>query len=129
MQRHSTDHFAGNIGTVKRLRFNLAKGIHEERFGTEKFIKGPIPLDWISRANALPGKAGAVGLALWFLVGVQCSKTVKLTGEVERIAGCGRKALYAALPNLVEAGLIVVTPKPGGRSYVEVRTTSLTTKK
>lgn len=104
-----------DIGPVKRLRYNTDTGKHEEVVPVEKFIKGPIPLDWISRANALPGKAGAVGLALWFLAGVQGSRTVKLTGEVERIAGCGRKAVYNALRLMSAAGLILVDVRCGRR--------------
>lgn len=106
---------------VKRLAFNPATGTHEARAPTAKFIKGPIPLDWISRANALPGKAGAVGMALWFLVGVQESRTVKLTGEVERIAGCGRKAIYSALRLMATAGLIFVEMRCGRRAVVTLR--------
>lgn len=108
------------IGPVKRLRYNADTGTHEASAPVEKFIKGPIPLDWISRANALPGKAGAVGLALWFLAGVQGSRTVKLTGEVERIAGCGRKAVYAALRALELYGLAKSVNQPGARAVVTI---------
>ena len=31
----------------------------------EKFLKGPIPWPWIESAGALPGKALAIGLAVW----------------------------------------------------------------
>lgn len=105
---------------VKRLAFNPATGTHKARASTEKFIRGPIPLEWISRANALPGKAGAVSMALWFLVGVQSSRTVKLTGEVERIAGCGRKAVYQALRTLADAGLLVAKHRHGARASVTI---------
>ncbi len=110
-----------DIGPVKRLRYNADTGTHEESAPVEKFIKGPIPLDWISRANALPGKVGAVGLALWFLAGVQGSRTVKLTGEVERIAGCGRKAIYSALRLMATKGLILVDMRRGRRAVVTLR--------
>lgn len=109
-----------DIGPVKRLRYNADTGTHEETAPVEKFIKGPIPLDWISRANALPGKAGAVGLALWFLSGVQGSRTVKLTGEVERIAGCGRKAVYSALRALEFYGLVKSVNQRGARAVVTI---------
>ena len=33
--------------------------------GNEHFIKGPIPLDWITIAAKLPGKSCQVGNALW----------------------------------------------------------------
>jgi hypothetical protein len=105
----------------KRLTYNRETGTHEVRVPVKKFIKGPIPLDWIARANALPGKAGAVGLALWFLVGVQGSRTVKLTGEVKRIAGCERKAVYRALDALQTANLIICFRRPGARPIVEVQ--------
>ncbi len=105
----SRRNFANPVDAVpaKHLAFNPATGTHEARPPTQKFIKGPIPLEWISRANALPGKAGAVGMTLWFLVGVQGARTVKLTGEVEKIAGCGRKAVYHALVALEVAGLML----------------------
>jgi len=37
----------------------------------EKFLKGPIPWDWISRAAKQPGKAVHVALVLWFLAGIK----------------------------------------------------------
>lgn len=109
-----------DIGPVKRLRYNADTGAHHESAPVEKFIKGPIPLNWISRANALPGKAGAVGLALWFLVGVQGSRTVKLTGEVERIAGCGRKAVYRALAEMALHQLIEINRRSGARPIIRL---------
>lgn len=109
-----------DIGPVKRLAYNPNTGKHELRAPGDKFIKGPIPLGWITRANALPGKAGSVGLALWFLVGVKSSRTIKLTGEVEQIAACDRKALYPALTALETAGLITVERRPGARAVVAI---------
>jgi hypothetical protein len=108
------------IVPVKRLVYNPNTGKHEQRAPAEKFIKGPIPVEWISRANALPGKAGAVGLALWFLVGVRGAKVIKLTGEIERIAACKRQAKYQALTALEEAGLISVKQTPGARATVTI---------
>jgi hypothetical protein len=119
MSRHNPTNPADPV-PVKRLAFNPASGTHEARAPSVKFIKGPIQLEWISRANALPGKAGAVGMALWFLVGVQGSRTVKLTGEVVKIAGCGRKAVYQALDALAAADLIGCTRKAGARAVVTV---------
>lgn len=106
---------------VTRLAYNPKSESHAARAPTKKFIKGPIPLDWISRANALPGKAGAVGLALWFLAGVRKSQTVKLTGEVEKIARCGRKAVYAGLAALEGNGLVFITKRSGARPVVTIR--------
>lgn len=87
---------------------------------TKKFIKGPIPFDWLQTANALPGKAGQVGIALWFLVGVKKSSTVKITAEAERLAGCTRQTFAKGLAALESAGLVAVERKPGQKSTVTV---------
>jgi hypothetical protein len=107
-------------GPVQRHVFNLQTGAYEARSSQPKFIKGPIPLHWISEANSLPGKARAVGLALWFLVGVKRSMTIKITGQIEEIAACGRKAVYSALDALESAGLIRKSNAPGCRPTIEI---------
>lgn len=84
------------------------------------FIKGPIPFDWLARANTLPGKAGPVGLALWFLSGLRCSTTVQLTYQVGILAGCRRQAIYEALKQLEQDGLITVIRRPGARPIVTI---------
>ena len=121
----STSHLDANLVDtqcipVKRLAFNRLTGAHNAVAPVKRFIKGPIPLDWISWANALPGKAGAVGLALWFLVGLKASRAVKLTGEIQQIASCERKAVYAALASLEAARLISVERRPGARPTVTI---------
>lgn len=86
-----------------------------------KFIKGPIPFDWQQTANTLPGKAGQVGIALWFLAGVKKLKTVKITAEAQRLAGCTRQTFAKGLTALEEAGLVTVERKPGQKAVVEIR--------
>jgi hypothetical protein len=111
-------HYAGPI---QRLSFDEGLGNFVERgSGFVQFIKGPVPLAWITQANALPGKAGAVGIALWFLVGVKKSRTFRTTRQIEEIAACGRKAVYSALTALEGAGLIKFAPAQGARPSIEV---------
>jgi len=115
-------HYAG---PVQRLSFDEGLGNFVERSsGSAQFIKGPVPLAWITQANALPGKAGAVGIALWFLAGVKKTRAFRTTRQVEEIAACGRKAVYAALEALQAAGLIKFTPAKGARPAVEILTSS-----
>ena len=45
----------------------------------EKFIRGPIPLDWIQAAIPLGRKSIHVVLALWYSAGFNRSNPVKLT--------------------------------------------------
>lgn len=110
-----------DVGPVTRHSFNPQTGCHEVKaVHTEKFIKGPLPLNWFISAQGLPGKAGAIGLAIWYLVGLQNSRTIKVNAQVEKVAGCSRKGLYAALVALEEAGLISVVRKAGARPTVTV---------
>jgi hypothetical protein len=105
---------------VEVLTFNRSKGSFGPKQNTPKFIKGPIPFVWMAKANTLPGKAGPVGLGLWFLVGVKGNRIFKLTGEIESLAGCERKAVANALVQLEQAGLISVTRHSGSRPTITI---------
>lgn len=78
-----------------------------------RFIKGPIPLDWISQAACLPGKTLHVALVLRYLTGVQKTNTVKLGAKPLANFGVGRDAKYDALNRLKQAGLIAVRQTSG----------------
>lgn len=66
----------------------------------EKFLKGPIPWGWLAAASALPGKALAVGLAIWREAGCRNDRTVPLNLSnlpfPRRTAQRGLQALRAA---------------------------------
>lgn len=79
----------------------------------EKFLKGPIPLNWLSRASQLQGKSLQVGLSLWFLAGLTNSKTVKLSQSTLCDFGVNRHCKYRALKWLEEARLISVKGENG----------------
>ena len=53
----------------------------------ELFLKGPIPWRWLVLAAQLPGRALAVGVALWHLVGMQKHHTVRLPPSKARSLG------------------------------------------
>ena len=79
-----------------------------------QFLRGPIPLDWLTRAAHLPGKSPlAVALAIRFESGRQRdSATVKVTNPLVAKFGVSRKAKYSALAALEGAGLIVLDRRP-----------------
>ncbi|MGB3291102.1 MAG: hypothetical protein WBA83_17675 [Burkholderiaceae bacterium] len=85
------------------------KGQHRSR----RFIKGPIPLDWISEAACLPGKTLHVALALQYLAGLTKSNTIKLPAKTLDVMGVARNAKADALVRLQRAGLIAVRQLPG----------------
>src|SRR5262249_57800537 len=86
-------------GWLKKARGGKSAPSRPARRG--KFLRGPVPLAWLRRAAEFPGKALAVGLALWFLHGVKKRWTVRLTrGTLVRF-GVGEKPAHRGLSNLV----------------------------
>ena len=93
-----------------------------QRFGPgQKFLRGPIPWDWLSGAARLPGKALQVGLAIWHLAGLKNAMTVELSRVPLEDLGVTRQAAYRGLKALENAGLI----KAGRRSGRKTRVTIL----
>jgi len=87
---------------------------------TRYFIKGPIPLPWLQRAAAIPGKALHVALGLWFVKGLCCSSTFAFKRKVCADLGVSRDATYDALTRMEEAGLIRVARHRGRSPLVTV---------
>ncbi len=87
-----------------------------------RYLRGPVPLAWLQAAARLPGRALQVGLALWYLVGVTKSTTVRLSSV--RLVGFGvdRSAKRRALTALAGAGLITLDQAPGRNPAVTVIT-------
>jgi hypothetical protein len=81
-----------------------------------RFLRGPIPLDWINAATRASGRGSGlqVALALWYLSGLnRQARTVKLRGSVLRAMGLDRHAGYRGLKALENANLIEVERRPG----------------
>jgi hypothetical protein len=85
-----------------------------------RFLRGPVPLDWLGRAAGLPGKALAVGLALWFLRGCRKRDTVTLSRRTLERLGVGRKPGYRGLRALEAAGLVRVRRHVGKSPVVRI---------
>lgn len=86
-----------------------------------EFLKGPIPLSWLTPVTMLAGKAPlAVALAIWFEAGRKKSNEVKLTSAVLRRFSVHRKAKYTALTALEKAGLVRVRREPRRNPVVTI---------
>lgn len=83
-----------------------------------KFLRGPVPLDWLQQAACLPGRALHVGVALWFLDGFEQAGTVQARPSVLREFGMDRHASYRALRQLENAGLVSVLRMRGAAPMV-----------
>lgn len=87
------------------------------------FIRGPIPLWWVTTAATLPGKALAVGLALWYRKGLTKSDMVRPSWKLWAKFGIGRQAAYRALRHLETAGLVTVVRSVGKNPFITIITT------
>lgn len=103
-----------------RLYYNPSTGNHIKKDQSRFFIAGPIPFQWAQKANSLPGKAGAVGLSLWFLKGLKRSFSFAVTAKAVELSGCSRQAFSRGLAALAKAKLISVHARSGARPIVEI---------
>ena len=79
----------------------------------DQFLGGPVPWDWLIRANHLSRTALVVGLCLWRLSGVKRSRTIMLGTNELTPFGIDRAAKSRALTALEKAGLIRAERRPG----------------
>ena len=88
-----------------------------------RFIRGPLPFEWISRAARLPGSALAVGMCLWHLAGLRGTHQ-RLALSTERLEpfGVSRHSKDRALRALLAAGLVTVERKRGRSPRVSLVT-------
>ncbi len=85
-----------------------------------EFLRGPIPLSWLTPAARLPGRTLALALALWFQSGRTGNRQANLTSPILARFGVNRKALYRGLQALEMAGLVRVDRRRGKNPAVEI---------
>lgn len=111
------------IETVS-LRFNTSTSEMVKREKSEPFLRGPIPIAWLTRAARLPGKAIHVALAIQWLQGMKPNTTFQLTRKSLENFDVSRDAASDALNRLEAVGLITLEKKPGQRPLITVLSVS-----
>ena len=96
------------------------EGSHEHQKTLRLFIKGPIPFEWLRKANALGGSTGAVASGLWFYAGLCGRKRFKIDSRLDLLCGLTRQTRNHILQRLHYSQLIVLTPKHGAYPTVEI---------
>jgi hypothetical protein len=118
---------SSNVPRPDQLRLNAPttlvgrsnKGVIPRHKPGEKFLKGPIPLNWLGMAAAQPGKALHVGLAIWFWAGVRRSRQVPFRMLwLKTTLGVDRCSAYRGLDALERVGLVSVIRHRGRKSLV-----------
>src|SRR5260370_6075789 len=80
---------------------------------TERFLRGPVPWPWLSRAMILPGKALAVALILWRQRGMTGRRTVTFCLARAGAHGIPPTTARRAIRQLEKAGLVSILRMPG----------------
>ena len=79
-----------------------------------RFVKGPIPQPWLASAAALPGKALAVGIAIWYRSGIEKSKeSIKICPTALEQFNLKARTGRRGLAELEKAGLVSVVRHRG----------------
>jgi hypothetical protein len=103
---------------VERLSVGGSERTADRRPG--RFLKGPIGLRWLTAAACLPGRALQVGVAVWFMAGVQRSQTVRLAPKLLSEFVANRHAGYRGLRALEAARLVRVVRRAGAAPEVTI---------
>lgn len=72
----------------------------------ERFIQGPIPLEWMKAAAMCGQRAEAVALLLWYAARWQKANPVKLTPKILAELGVHPKTARRVLGKMEAAGLV-----------------------
>jgi hypothetical protein len=126
VQAHAWDRHLGRyVATDQIAESDVAALEHVEielAGKSNRFLKGPIPWNWIIRASRLPGQALVLGLCLWRLKGATRKDTVMLSNTELEPFGIDRAAKSRGLAALEKEGLIKVDHKPGRWSNITLLT-------
>ncbi|MCR9296906.1 MAG: hypothetical protein NXI32_29705 [bacterium] len=74
----------------------------------ERFIRGPIPMEWLKRIVGCGRRAEAVALLLWYAAGYQRRNPVKLTPQILSELSVKPRAARAILQKMADRGLVHV---------------------
>ena len=106
----------------KRLRYDSKSGKYVECRKTSLFLKGPIPLAWLSVAASLPGKALNVALAIRWVADMSKGSEVYATKVALQLFGLSEDAYRDGLNRLEAAGLVAASRQAGRRTRVRILT-------
>ena len=86
----------------------------------ERFIKGPIPLEWMKLASKCGNRSEAVAVLLWYAAGFQRSNPVKLSKTILAELKVHPKTAKRVLVRMSDLGLVDVTFHRGRSPVVTI---------
>lgn len=115
MNRYTDDRLVPSVkisGAIRRTLTPLQPG--------SLFVKGPIPMNWISAAARLPGKSLHVAMAFAWLAGMKGPVGLKMSRRALSLFNVSEDAYRDALNRLCDSGLLIVKKLPGQRAVVQI---------
>jgi hypothetical protein len=104
---------------VNEVRYMFGKdGSYTPAKKSEPFLKGPIPLVWISKVSILPGKAFQTALAILWLSDMAGGGPIKLSRQAMQRFSLSADAARDAVKRLEAARVITVERKAGQRHSI-----------
>lgn len=87
----------------------------------DRFIRGPIDLDWLCKARRLGTREFFVGMALWYYAGLNRGRLRFKAGIADLTLNCSSvSSVRRGVDRLAEAGLINVERASGSKSVFEI---------
>lgn len=87
----------------------------------DRFIKGPIPMDWLRAANKCGRQAMSVATLVWFAAGLQRSNPVKITPSVLSELAVTPRTARRVLERMQHIGLVAVEFHRGRSPLVTIQ--------
>jgi len=86
-----------------------------------RFLRGPVPMDWLVKAYRCGGAAGlAVGLELWHRRGLRPRSPVITLNLRNTVMQIPRRTAQRGIRRLVQGGLVEATIETGKKSVVRL---------
>ena len=101
------------------VRYILGKdGSYTPAKKSEPFLKGPIPLVWITKVSTLPGKAFQTALAILWLTDMAGGGPIKLSRQAMQRFSLSADAARDAVKRLEAAKIITVERNAGQKHSI-----------
>jgi hypothetical protein len=107
-------------GTRIPLSCTREREAQREQARRRLLLRGPVSMVWLAAAARLSGKALHVGILVWFRVGCEGTRSIRLQPEVRKLFGLNRHAVHRALRDLERERLVLVERHRGRAPAVEV---------
>ncbi|GAB6057280.1 hypothetical protein [Desulfonatronum parangueonense] len=105
--------------TIKQRRVETSVSLAKAAKRNKEFL-APIPLEWVTRAAVLPGKALQVALAIRHQSALEKRLMISLGNVLLKRMGVNKDAKRRALAALEQEGLITVCQKNGAKPTVTI---------